>query len=437
MKPNWCSEHLLLLLVGSSVEAVVWRKSAGHIAAPVSSEAGFWVCKNGNASRSGAAGFKSEVKLTEPVWRFKEEGHQIEATPVIDENFTTYVVSCAGRLHAILRNGTVAWTKQLNGRGMTPMLQGGLLYVGSAGAVACKIEAFTGKTVWCFKYAQNAGGDAWTTTVAGDVVIVAADDARTSGGNLRVVGLSEKDGSTLWSFKPRSFFWNLMPSVVGDAFYFSDSAGGLYLLGLADGKLRWEMSGQPHSQCTGGSILGPNGMLYASSNTEGMQHGHLRALNLETGLETWHQRFPVEASAAPAVGRVGQRLVVLEGAGENPGMTFPVWKEHNGSLVCFDATTGEKLWEFTAPSYRNFACAGYSLAIRESLPDTWSNPAIDAAGNVYIGWSGGWAFHLDGMTGKPVSQYYLGSAFQGAPALAPGLVIFPSINEVVAFGGLQ
>jgi len=404
----------------------------------------YWPCKNGNKLRNGVSLYSAPINITTALWEWEVPGHDerfghIESTPLIDRNSNVYIETTVGGIFALARDGSQLWAHSAPGRIITGALDGDSLYTGTSEGIAISLDLATGKENWRTKYSPMAGGDAWTVTVEdGMAILVGADSEKTgAGGNDQIVALDTVDGSVKWRFNMDGVMYNFMPAVVDKQLIFIDMQGRLHCLSLADGTLQWKAQGSFSGFTTAGVAVGQNGIGYTNFNTQVSEGGVLKAYNVSTGKEIWSRQLGLESSAAPAVGPLGKdgRLGVVVGLGHNVGFWHPDLQDAKAKLRAFDAETGEDLWTFETPSQLLHGSAGlYSTPGEDSVPDTWSVPAISRDGMVYAGWEGGKQYVVDGATGKLLSSHFTGFATQGEPAIADNFVVVPSIGKVVAFG---
>jgi outer membrane protein assembly factor BamB len=404
-----------------------------------------WPCKNGNLFRNGSSTLYSAPRdLTKPIWEWTVPGHtlkfgHIEASPLIDRDSNVYIETTTGGIFSLARDGTERWRRSEPGRMMTGALDGNSLYTVASTGRAMSIDLATGKKNWETQFCKGAGPDAATTTVADGTVVLAGTDGGDltgAGGNDQIFALNTADGSEKWRFKVGVPFYNFMPAIHDGKITFIDITGRMYCLNLSDGSLRWKSQGDFQGSTTAGVALGPNGMAYTNFNTDGSNGGVLMAYDVETGEKVWSRSLGQEASAAPAVAKLGPDgpVGVIVGVGHNVGFWHPDLQDAKAKLRAFDAATGADLWTFETPSKMLHGSAGvFATFAQDTVPDTWSTAAVDKNGVVYAGWEGGKQYAVDGRTGKLISEHYNGWAMQGEPAIGDGFVVYPSVGKVVAF----
>jgi outer membrane protein assembly factor BamB len=133
-----------------------------------------------------------------------------------------------------------------------------------------------------------------------------------------------------------------------------------------------------------------DGIVYAGSCWGGA-YPCLFAFNASTGEEIWNSSAPIEVLSSPAVayGRVYVASIF-------------------GTLYAFNALTGEVVWSYALS-------AGYT---------DWSSPVV-ANGIVYVGSGVGCSIiALNAATGAFLWSYHTGGPIHSSPAVASGLVFF-------------
>mmetsp|Transcript_36859 Transcript_36859/g.95134 ORF Transcript_36859/g.95134 Transcript_36859/m.95134 type:complete len:204 (+) Transcript_36859:2-613(+) len=197
---------------------------------------------------------------------------------------------------------------------------------------------------------------------------------------------------------------------------------------------------------TGGLVIGENGVAYVTSNQyEGsLVVGRLTAYDAKTGQRLWQQPTEFSANNGAAVGELGAHgLAVVIGTGVNPAMPNLMPNElrtaevRPGRVEAFSAATGERLWTYDMPTWHG-AAAGDTMQ-HVCLPDCFGNPAIAGDGTVYIGYMDGSFIAIrdgdaDGkIGGNETSKFATGNAFQGSPAIGPGLLVATPCNGMHVF----
>jgi len=394
-----------------------------------------------------------------------------------------------------------------------PALMDGLLYTTSTQGFVDAVSMETGRLVWrsapvCTwpakmnskaHYSCNCAG------IGGDIGAVAAHKGTIvvkthvpeGGGACKVAGLNATDGAFLWDFATDHLVWNFYPMLNefddGDTFVFQDSTGGVYRLGLADGREVWKVTnheGWYESWTDGGLQIGPNKVVYAVKTLKGHNQGPgvVRAYRIEDGKFLWESPPMGEPpNAWPIIARMreGDPLTVIQAFGMAGGfnpiaivgsyipqwlwqsplsglafvflrslMQFQMWIGDYSTTVFghpelrpgvwgFDAETGKLLWKYNdMPVWKR----AYFKSEQERLlttggmciPNPCGNPTMDADGRVYIGMLDGIFYHFErdpkGTGVKTVSTYDTEAAFSnGGTTIAPGFVGVVNCDTLYVF----
>jgi len=278
------------------------------------------------------------------------------------------------------------------------------------------------------------------------------------GGNLQIVALNGTDGHVLWRWTvpDGKSVYNWIGSFVDGppSIVFSNNEGRPYRIRLCDGTMLWEgpttvPSDKPWQLdfSTGGLIVGPNGVVYGTSNFKNAtgKFGLLSAFNITNGEVLWRRPQAMAANNAPSVGKLssGGPLSVVIAIGENANFPDPVAEALGhyidgspvawpSALIAVDAATGEPTgWGWAPPPHRRPQAEGDHFPNHICLPDAWSNGAIDGSGTVFIGHMSGHIFAVRDADGDgridedegEVAKFYGGRCYQGSPGLAPGMLV--------------
>ncbi len=255
------------------------------------------------------------------------------------------------------------------------------LYALTATKTLYFLDARTGKQIWAFTSIDKF-------TFADNALYVAADKT--------ISCLEARSGINRWEIAIPNNLRNLM--VVNDLLYAIDSAGKLIAIETATGKIRWTFVGKALFYAL---PTIKDGVLYITSSKT------LYALSATTGQTQWKSTADVSTLASPAVAN---------------GTVYAM--DLNGGLVAFDASTGQKRWDF--------------LDERSTYYRNWSSPFV-ANGLVYFtgitpyGEYRATFFALDAATGQKRWTYLLSGGYLSAtPILAKGLIHIGSYGEYMA-----
>eukprot|EP00747_Dinoflagellata_sp_TGD_P141042 gnl/TRDRNA2_/TRDRNA2_176078_c0_seq39.p1 gnl/TRDRNA2_/TRDRNA2_176078_c0~~gnl/TRDRNA2_/TRDRNA2_176078_c0_seq39.p1 ORF type:complete len:528 (-),score=36.30 gnl/TRDRNA2_/TRDRNA2_176078_c0_seq39:71-1654(-) len=349
---------------------------------------------------------------------------------ILDSEKNVYIASGDG-IRKLSRSGTTLWHSPRAAEvSNVPSLMGNALFGNSMGGEVFALSLDTGNDLWSQKYGDSIGVDTSYVIAYNGVVVTVMDCANIlEGGNKRVLGLNAENGNQLWEFKPEKPVWNLMPMFPDNSStIFMDFTGGVYRLGLQDGKLIWHTpapAGQQgsflqrlgqsvsnkligalplHEQSfsDGGVILGPDGSAYTCSNPRNMhglegEKGALRKYRLSDGKMLWEKELPYPCNSWPVVSPDDETVVVVPGSFSNLpasiyaldpvsrnvlhnimlylgdsqrgqlrklGMDFP---DLRASIMAFDVQTGQMQWNHDVKPWGGIASAGDEEAVLERL----------------------------------------------------------------------
>ncbi|CAK0813643.1 unnamed protein product, partial [Prorocentrum cordatum] len=272
------------------------------------------------------------------------------------------------------------------------------------------------------------------------------------------------DGTALWEFRPASPVWNMVPQYGkdGDTVMFSDFEGTAYCLDIQTGALQWQHDGAMGTYTQSFALyLAAADLLYTmglkNEGSYSYEHkncnpfpapgilpacgtwpgspGWAKALNASSGRTRWELDL-AEPPAAAGLGEMHQ--------GASRGTRLIIATGHNcmyGSksrIYAVDPTVGNTYWEKDGPTLWTNQCAGdfEGADIRRAMggraschPSSWSMPAMDTNGDLYVGSQVGelqrWGTE-DGTHGarkiELLSTLTTGVAFQdfGGPGVRPG-----------------
>ena len=221
------------------------RRQRGEIASTpaITQDAVYMSSMDGSLVRYG---------LGTPRWTFSSSGSPIESSPLVVGGLV-YVGAHDGRLYAVdARTGRARWTFQAPAaiKG-SAALAGRLVVVGDYAGRVHALDARTGAERWTYSGGvrfYGGPGVSGGTIVIGDV-----------GG--AVVALDARDGSELWRHSTGGAFVYSSPAIAGGAVFIGSYDGVFRALDLASGALRWSFDvGGPIS----GSATVVDGVVYVS-----------------------------------------------------------------------------------------------------------------------------------------------------------------------------
>jgi len=351
------------------------------------------------------------------------------------------------------------------------------------------VDLATGDEIWATKVCDQIQGVKGAVSGRSGVVVAATNRCvdrycyryrNTSNpltpSNAVVRGLSTTDGTALWEFRPASPVWNMVPQYGkdGDTVMFSDFEGTAYCLDIQTGALQWQHDGAMGTYTQSFALyLAAADLLYTmglkNEGSYSYEHkncnpfpapgilpacgtwpgspGWAKALNASSGRTQWELDL-AEPPAAAGLGEMHQ--------GASRGTRLIIATGHNcmyGSksrIYAVDPTVGNTYWEKDGPTLWTNQCAGdfEGADIRRAMggraschPSSWSMPAMDTNGDLYVGSQVGelqrWGTE-DGTHGarkiELLSTLTTGVAFQDqALAFAPGIMAVATCTSLIVF----
>jgi outer membrane protein assembly factor BamB len=291
-------------------------------------------------------------------WAFKTNG-KIFSSPIV-QNGIVYIGSEDGYLYAIEeQSGKIHWKFKTGGAvHSSPAIFKNIVYIGSFDGYYYAIDTKTGHLKWKFK----TGGENWF-------------------GEVGSLGMKPIDTymDDLWDFFLSSPVINLEeknPSV-----YFGSSDGNVYALNALTGELKWKFkaNGSIHS----------SPVLYKNSLYIGSWDANLYALDVETGKERW--RFETGRKS----GFAGIQSTV---AVANDMVYFGA---RDPFFFAINAETGKLVWKYNAAS-------------------SWIISSAVVVNNVvYVGTSDSYLLlGLDAKTGTELFKFKTNGYIYSSPAIA-------------------
>lgn len=300
--------------------------------------------------------------------------------------------------------GGVKWTFKTNGAITgSPVVAGGLVYIGSLDGYLYAIEQETGKEKWKHRTRQQVSG---TPAVANGIIYYEATDgvmyaAAADTGTRKWVFVTEAEkrfeAKGLHGAPPPDQTipdsWDLFsssPAVANGKVYFGSGDGNVYALDADTGVLQWKFATKDVVHASPAVV---NGTVYIGS-----WDSNLYALDAESGQEKWHFKAGEDPVYHNQIGFQSSPAVV-------DGTVYAGCRD--GHVYALDATTGRKKWDF-------------------STSKSWvlGTPAV-VNGTVYVGTSDSFRFHaLDAKTGRPRYTFDTGGYVYSSAAVAGDLVYF-------------
>ena len=264
------------------------------------------------------------------LWDFYPEVDQHRVSPITSATVADGVVFVGasdvaggdqGSLHALLPDGTVRWSYRHGGHTpSTPLVRGGVVFIGSEDHNLYAIDAETGEEIWHF---ATDGHIRTRPAVARDTVVVTSQDGY-------LYALDSDDGELSWSQRvapPVSDSDSLgssppSPAIDEDAAYVAARAEvgldwSLSAYDLSDGGLRWR--NEVEHQVFRSPVAG-NGMVFLSAED-------LYGIDAHSGDTVWTCTAEGSFLSEPF-----------------PTSTAVYAASSDGSVYALDPVTGTPLW---------------------------------------------------------------------------------------------
>jgi outer membrane protein assembly factor BamB len=354
----------------------------------------------------------------------------------------------AQRRVSSLRPGTGVWSFETNAPVASLVVDGGVVYVGTAQQAVYALDALTGKPLWHHLmdkgqtyflalangavlaadgyngvaptnyiggvYALDAGTGKllWSTDAVDVIGLDAAGDAAYVGNGLKnpltggVTAVSARTGELLWTFnfpEPIEPDSGLVQS--GGVVYVTTGLGEIFALDASTGSQLWRYNDPAIAFTTPPAIAG--GIVYASNsqNRRSSASPVLYAIQARTGRVLWQRPLGTGLSSFIAGFATG---LVFVGVVRADNAASPAASE----LCALNAATGQPLWQIPVTG------------------DAWS--ATPGAGNaIYTGNNAGVLDAWQVTTGNHLWSYRAAGALDGNIAVADGIAYVGSSNHRV------
>jgi outer membrane protein assembly factor BamB len=294
--------------------------------------------------------------LGKQKWAFKTNG-KIFSSPIV-QNGIVYIGSEDGFLYAIEeQSGKIRWKFKTGGAvHSSPAIFKNTVYIGSFDGYYYAIDTKTARLKWKFK----TGGEHWF-------------------GEKNSLGTKPIDMADLWGFFLSSPVVN--PDEKNPSVYFGSSDGNVYALHAGTGALKWKFKTDDAIHCTP--------VLYKNSVYIGSWDANLYAIDVETGKERW--RF----ETVKKTGFTGIQSTVTVA---NDMVYFGA---RNPFFFAVNAETGKLVWKYDADN-------------------SWVISSAVVVNNVvYVGTSDTYALlGLDAKTGTELFEFKTNGYVYSSPAIA-------------------
>lgn len=327
-----------------------------------------------------------------------------------DNNHTGY-----SPIEAPLNNGTL-WTTSIPELKETdsPILYDGVIYIGSGDGRVRGVDPDTGEVVWSV-YTGGNNHISVAVTAADGVIYFGAD-------NGRVYAYDIDTKTKLWDTNLRMDSILTSPVVVDGKLFIGTSnitRSGFFAINITNGNILWTYSMNDTSNFLGIQSHPAywNGMVYFGDGW-----GNVFCLDAD-GFADGNDGLDTEPETGP-----GDADIIWTFMTSHLIVGAPMLAEgklfignYEGFLYCFDAVTGEKLWEIEVGegSLPNISTAP---AYRDGTVYVTANRVYRVAGIPKVGGS---LVAVDVSTQKIIWRYNItGSIYQSSPVITDNAVVF-------------
>lgn len=263
------------------------------------------------------------------------------------------------------------WTVNVgNGQGdnytkITPIVDGGFIFVASENGEVVAINSINGDMVWRTELNANITGG---VGAGDDIVIVGTEEAE-------LVVLRQSDGLELWRARVSSEVLS-QPKTNGDIVVAQTVDGKLVALDRESGSQRWTYE----TTLPALTLRGTSSPIITTENTviAGFSNGILVSVAAADGVWNWEERVAVPEGQYDI-----ERVIDVDGELLLDGPRI-LASSYQGNLMAFDISTGRIVWGMEASSYhgidQGFGNIYYSddkshlIAVRNNSTDiVWQN----------------------------------------------------------------
>lgn len=321
------------------------------------------------------------------VWKFKTRG-SIKSSPVIDEGLV-FIGSSDANIYSIdIKAGQQLWTFTTDGAvEATPCVIKGLVFAGSSDNFLYAIDSKTGTLRWKYKTdGKILGGANWTLSSDNQNVWILVGSYDT-----KLYCVDSSTGKSVWTYETQNYI-NGTPAVDDGKAVFGGCDAMIHVISLPHGQQITEID-------TGSYIAGSPALLQ-----ERIYAGNY------AGVFIYADIFKGD-------------IIWKYNADESPIFSSPAVSENTVVFGCRDKRIhclrredGKPLWEFV------------------TLGEVDSSPVI-CGDKVVVGSEDGRLYILELSKGTLVWSYEIGQAITSSPAVANGMVVVGSDDGFVyAFG---
>ncbi len=352
-----------------------------------------WPMFRGSQGLSGTAPGTLADSMT-LLWKFKTAG-AVKSSPVIDGGLV-FVGSADASIYAIdLEKGSRVWAyKTTDSIEATPCVVAGSVFVGSGDGFLYALDAKTGSLKWKYQTdGQILGAANWIQPRDGQGVWILVGSY-----DNKLHCVDSDTGKAVWTYQTESFINGApaigkfeIPAESGVA-VFGGCDARIHVVALADGSVR--------AQIDAGSYIAGSAAFVDGQAYVGNYDNVLIKADIATGEILWkYSDADAPFFSSPAV---GEDVVVVGG--------------RDNRVHCIRRSDGKQVWAFAA------------------LGAVDSSPVI-CGDKVVVGCEDGRLYMLRLSDGSKIWSYEIGQAVTSSPAVVGGMVVIGSDDGFVyAFG---
>jgi len=317
----------------------------------------------------------SKDKGNKPVWTFECED-EIRGSPVI-EGGVLYVGAYDNNLYALnVNEGKLLWKYPTTGGIVSrPIVSDGTIYFGSEDKQFYAVSARTGKLSWTY---ATEGPIRSSPQIAEGHIFFGSDD-----GFLHAV--NTVSAHRIWRLDAGGPIRST-PCVFNDMLYFGCENGDVYCVNF-QGQIRWRFSAK---RAVTSSPIVSKGILYFTS-----LDSTLYAVDAKSGWAIWRYRMGKGSVSSPCMA-------------EN----FLFTGSADGNIYCVEAGSAKEIWRFKT----EHQVSGSPITYKDS---------------VYCGSADGNLYCLEYRSGRLRWKYNTGGAITGTPVLFNDMIIIGSVDKIV------
>ncbi len=323
-------------------------------------------------------------------WKFKTNG-EVRSSPVIEDGLV-YVGSSDANVYAIdLRNGQQVWAYQTaDAVEATPCVVGGSVFVGSSDNFLYALDAKDGSLKWKYETeGEILGATNWTHSSNSEQILILVGSY-----DNKLYCVDSADGELVWMYETDSYI-NGSPAVGEGKTAFGGCDALIHVVSVADG-------GEV-TQIDAGSYIAASAALLDGQVYVGNYDNAFIKADIAAGKIMWeYTEGDCPFFSSPAV---GESVVVFGG--------------RDNRVHCVNRDDGTVVWTFLTQG------------------EVDSSPVI-CGDKVIVGSEDGRVYMIRLSDGTEVWSYEIGQAVMSSPAVANGLVVVGSDDGYVyAFGATR